>query len=67
MKETVLLDGNNIDVGGFCAVGKLLQAALRLKSADGCFKSAENGIFPAFKKLFRSLILSIGDHPSLGI
>ena len=65
MKETVLLDGNNIDVGGFCAVGKLLQAALWLKSAG--VKSAENCIFPAFKKLFRSLILSIGGHPSLGI
>ena len=41
MKETVLLDdGNNIDVGGFWSVGKLLQAALRLKSAG--VKSAEN-------------------------
>ena len=47
MKETVLLDGNNIDVGGFCAVGKLLQAALRLKSAG--VKSAEYGIFPTFE------------------
>ena len=65
MKETVLLDGNNINVVGFCAVGKLLQAALRLKSAG--VKSAENGIFPAFEKLFRSLILSIGAHPLLGI
>ena len=65
MEETVLLDGNNIDVGGFCAVGKLLQATLRLKSAG--VKSAENGIFPAFEKLFRSLILSIGGHPFLGI
>ena len=65
MEETVLLDGNDIDVGGFCAVGKLLQAALRLKSAG--VKRAENGIFPSFKKLFRSLILSIGGHPSLVI
>ena len=64
MEETVLLDGNNIDVGGFCAVGKLLQAALRFESAG--VKSAENGIFPTFKKLFRSLILSIGGPPFPG-